>query len=455
MTLVLPRAVAVVLLCVALAHPARTLAQSAEVPATPPVDATAALERWNAKFQATWVRQIKPAFDAAYSGPNSLSTRRETSYSFTATGFFGFRPWRDGEFYFNPEAAQGVPLSGLTGLGGFSNGEMARTAGPNMRLYHARIFLRQTWDLGGGRQSVASDANQLAGAIADRRFVFTVGNLSALDLFDDNSYSHDPRTQFLNWSLMTHGAYDYAADARGYSWGVAAEWFHDAWAARVGRFAQPQQPNQNKLDHRILDHYGDQVELEHGHVLGGQPGRLRLLAFRNRARMARFQDALDHATLNGGTPDIAQVRHAEHVKWGGGVNVEQRLGPDAGVFARASWADGRTETYAFTEIDRSVSGGVVVQGSAWRRGQDAVGFAIARNGLSPERRRYLEAGGISFFIGDGALRYRPETVLEAYYNLGIEKHLWVTLDAQRVFNPAYNGDRGPVTIGSLRLHTEF
>ena len=360
-----------------------------------------------------------------------------------------------GELYVNPEAAQGVPLSGLTGLGGFTNGEIARTAGPTLKLYRARLFLRQTWGMGGEQQVVESDANQLAGVVDQRRWVLTAGNLSVIDIFDDNAYSHDPRTQFLNWSLFTHGAYDFAADARGYSWGVALEWYRDAWAVRAGRFIQPRQPNQQQLDRDIFQHYGDQIELEHAHAIGDQPGKLRVLLFRNRAKMSRFQDALDLAAQTGGTPDINAVRTGEQSKHGFGLNVEQAVSSDIGLFARASCADGRTETYAFTEIDRSLSSGVLIKGSAWKRGQDNVGIAVARNGLSQVRRNYLAAGGFGFFIGDGRLNYRPEAILEVFYNARLAKAAWVTLDWQHILNPAYNAGRGPADVASVRLHTEF
>lgn len=416
---------------------------------------TAETEDWNANFQATYVWQDKRAFSAAYSGPNSLSPDKEKSYSFTATAMLGWRPWVGGELYFNPEAAQGSPLSNLTGLGGFTNGEMARSSGPTLKFYRARLFLRQTWGLGGEQEAVESGPNQLAGMQDKRRWVLTAGNLSVTDLFDGNAYSHDPRTQFLNWSLITHGAFDFAADARGYSWGAAGEWYHDDWVLRAGRFIQPNQPNQQPLDLRIFQHYGDQIELEHAHSLGGQPGKLRLLAFRNRARMSRYQDALDLAARTGGVPSIDAVRNGVQVKRGFGLNLEQALSRDVGLFARASWADGKTEIYAFTEIDRSLSGGLLVQGGSWGRAQDSLGLALARNGLSRVHRSYLAAGGMGFFIGDGRLNYRAEQVYEAFYNLQLAKAAWLTLDWQHIRNPAYNADRGPVNVVSARLHTEF
>ena len=225
-----------------------------------------AYETWNAKFQATYIWQDKSKFSARYSSTNSLVPSRELSYSFTGTAFLGLRPWQGGGLYLNPEVAEGKPLSGLQGFGGFTNGEMARSSGPTLKLYRARLFLRQTWGMGGGQEKVESDQNQLAGSVDKRRFVLTAGNLAVTDIFDANSYSHDPRTQFMNWSIMTQGAYDFAADARGYTWGLAGEWFYDDWVVRAGRFIEPVEPNAQPLDLRIFKHYGDQIELEHAHT---------------------------------------------------------------------------------------------------------------------------------------------------------------------------------------------
>jgi len=412
-------------------------------------------EETSAKFQATYVWQRKSPFDAPYTGPHSLSPDREKSYSLTATAALGIRSWRGGEVYFDPEVTQGVPLSGLTGLGGFTNGEIARTSGPSPTFYRARLFARQTWVFGGESEKAESDANQLAGSGDRRRLVLTVGNLSVLDIFDHNSFSHDPRTQFLNWSLMTHGAYDFAADARGYSWGFALEFLYDDWRLRAGRFIQPKEPNQLALDPRIVKHYGDQIEIERAHALAGRPGKLRFLVFRNVARMARYQDALDLAAQTGGAPDINAVRTVERVKRGFGFNFEQEISPSVGLFGRASRADGQTETYAFTEIDQSLSGGVSLKGGTFGRPQDTLGIAFVRNSLSAEHRDYLAAGGLGFFLGDGALRYRPESILEAYYSLNVAKDTSFSADFQRISNPGYNADRGPATVISARLHYGF
>jgi len=412
-------------------------------------------ERWQIHGQATYVWQHKAAMAAPYTGPNSLVGPRELSYSFTATAALGWRPWAGGELYFNPEAAQGAPLSQLTGLGGFSNGEMARSSGPRLKIYRARLYGRQTWALGDETEAVESDFNQLAGHAARRRIVLTLGNLAVGDLFDHNAYSHDPRSQFLNWSLMAMGAYDFAADARGYSAGAALEWFHDDWTLRGGRFALPKQPNQQELDKQLGRHFGDQLELEHRHTLAGQPGALRALLFHDRTALARFDDALALAARTGTTPDINAVRGPVQDKRGWGLGLEQAIGPRVGLFARWSQADGRTETDAFTEIDRSLSAGLQIDGAAWQRGGDRWGIAWARNGLSAARRNYLAAGGISFFLGDGALRYRPEQVFETYYALQFGKALAISVDGQRILNPGYNADRGPVTLLATRLHAEF
>jgi hypothetical protein len=418
------------------------------------VRAQEAEEAYGAKSQATYVWQRKYPFGAAYTGTNSLTPEIEKSYSFTATAALGARTWKGGEIYLNPEVAQGVPLSHLTGLGGFTNGEIARTTGQTASFYMARAFLRQTWGLGGGRERVESDANQLAGFVDRQRVVLTVGKLSLQDLFDDNAYAKDPRTQFLNWSLMTHGAWDFAADARGYSWGVALEYFDGDWAVRAARFMMPKQSNGLALNPRIFYSFGDQVELERSHTIAGQAGKVRLLAYRNEADMGGYRDALANASATGSTPDLATSRQ-RRVKYGFGINLEQSVSSDAGVFARASWNNGEAETFAFTEIDRSISAGTLIKGSLWGRATDSFGLAAVMNGISGPHRDYLAAGGLGFFIGDGQLTYRTENIFETFYSLGTVKDLWVSLGFQRIFNPAYNADRGPVSVASARLHYGF
>ena len=415
-------------------------------------------ESFNAKFQATYIWQKKPAFNAPYSGINSLLPRAEKSYSFTSTAYLGLRLAKNTELYFNPEVVQGVPMSGLTGLGGLTNAELQKTAGANPIIYRARLFVRQTYNLGDDRETVASDANQLGGLRSKDRVVLSVGNLAVSDIFDANAYAHDPRTQFMNWSFLTHGAYDFAADSRGYSWGAAVEYYTGDWVIRAGRFMMPRESNGLVLNRALAKIYGDQLELEKAYELAGKPGKVRLLLFRNQAVMGRFDDAL--AAAGGGIPVIAQVRRLR-TKKGAGINVEQALTDNSGVFARLARSDGASEAYAFAEIDSSLSFGTQVKGAAWGRGADTLGLAYAQNGLSAPHRAILAAGGNGFFVGDGRLNYRPESIVEGYYSIGLaEKSSFLqrtalTLGAQYIRNPAYNADRGPVRVFSVRLHTEF
>jgi high affinity Mn2+ porin len=416
---------------------------------------TAETETVGAHYQLTYIWQNKPGFDAAYSGPNSLVPESEMSNTFTATAYFGFRPWTGGEIYFNPEVNQGKVFSNVTGLGGFPNGEVTRASGPTLQYYRQRLFLRQTWNRGGEEVKLASDINQLAGIVDRNRFVLTAGNFSTLDIFDNNAYAKDTRRQFMNWGHMTYAAYDYAADARGFGWGAAGEWYQGDWVLRFGRMTGPVTPNDLPVDFDILNHYGDQVEVEHGHEWRGQPGKIRVLAWRNRAVLARYRDAMNYGLANNQVPDIFKVRNGEQFKYGLGINLEQAVTPTLEVFVRAMQADGATETYAFTEADQSIAAGMSLQGAGWGRAQDTLGISLMRNALSNDRREYLEAGGISFFIGDGHLQYQPENIFETYYSLNVVKGAWVTLDFQRFVNPAYNADRGPVNIFGVRLHTEF
>jgi high affinity Mn2+ porin len=414
----------------------------------------AATQSWDAKFQSTYVWQSKQPFSAAYSGPNSLSTNYEKSYSFTATGYFGARLWESAEVYLNPELVQGVPMSNLVGLGGLTNGELQKTAGAKPKLYNARLFLRQSVRLDSEREEVSSDFNQLAGSRYKNRVVVTIGNLAVSDIFDANSYAHDPRTQFLNWGLLTHGAYDFAADSRGYSWGGAVEYYDHDWAFRVGRFLQPRQSNGLPLDWRFFVHYGDQLEIEHGYQWGNLPGKIRLLAFRNVIVAGAYRDALSAAAQTGSMPDVGTVRKQQS-KYGVGINWEQALSPDVGIFARIAANNGATETYAFAEIDRSLSSGITARGQEWGRPDDVFGAAIAQNGLSAVHRDYVAAGGLGFFVGDGRIRYRAEQIIETYYNINLRKGSALGFGFQRIFNPAYNADRGPVSVSSARLHIEF
>ena len=433
-------------------------------------------ERWNAFGQATYIWHRQQAFSAAYTSlngtPNSLLPDKGRSFTTTVTGFFGRRAWQGGELYFAPEIISELPLSGLRGLAGsIQNGELEKNGAVTPTLYLSRAFLRQTWGLGGDSSRVESGPLQLAGPVDSRRFVLTAGNLSVIDLFDRLAYAGDVRQQFLNMNFLTYAAYDFAADARGYSLGVAGEVYHDDWVMRFGRFLGPRNPNQLRLNLQIMNHYGDQFELEHRHEFAGLPGKLRLLAYRNVENMGRFDDAVNtfandpgrNATTcsgfnydsgNAGAPDLCWARK-RNTKIGLGLAAEQKISANAGIFFRGMKSDGKTEVFSYTASDSSVSLGAIVGGAAWGRVRDTVGLGYAQNWISATHVRYLNLGGIDGFIGDGRISYKPERAVEAYYNINLNKRFWLTMDWQRVANPAYNSDRGPVTLLGARLHAEF
>ena len=442
---------------------------AAEVgPATPPAvevdERPAWLARalrpddWSANFQTTYIWQMHPGFSAQppgllpANGAHSLSSQHETGYTLTATLFLGHRLWRGAELFFNPEVLQSTTMSDLHGLGGLSNGENQKAADTTARLYIARAFLRQTIRLGGSEAPVEAGANQFGGQVSSRRLVLTVGQMALIDLFDNNAFARDPRAQFFNWALMAGGASDYAADARGYTVGFAVEYYRDDWAFRFGHFAQPKESNGLPLDYRLWAHFGENLEVEHHHALWGRKGSVRVTPFLNYANMGGFSDAV--VAAQGGIPVLANVRR-DRAKLGFGVGLDQNLTRDLGLFGRYSWNDGRTETYAFAEIDRSLTTGLSMHGRLWFRPGDTVAAAFVQNGLSDPHRDFLAAGGLGNFLGDGWLSYQPERVFEAYYSFRAFAGLWLTLDGQYVMNPGYNTNRGPVKFVGCRLHFEY
>jgi high affinity Mn2+ porin len=413
-------------------------------------------DRFLVKGQATYIAQTKPALSAAYTLPgyNSLSTKTEQSHTATATAYLGARLWRGAEFYLNEEMVIGVPLSDLHGLAAVPNSEIQKASGPTPLFYVPRAFLRQTWGLGGDAEQVTSGLNQLAGATQPDRIVLSVGKLSVMDIFDGNAYAHDGRRDFLNWVNVAGGAYDYAADVRGYSIGATLEYYDDNWAFRAGRFMVPRESNGLQLNFSIANFHGDQLEVERSHELGSLPGKIRALAFRNVALMGRFDDALAYAGQSGGNPDAANVRRP-NIKYGYLFGMEQAIVKGLGVYGRLSWNNGQTEMFSYTEVERCASVGVTISGNRWGRESDTVGIAHTANGLSTIHQNYLAAGGTGFLIGDGRLNYRTEQLSELYYSVKVGKETWVTASWQYIANPAYNADRGPVEIFGVRVHTEF
>ena len=409
---------------------------------------------WNVHAQTTFLEQAYPSFRSPYVGPNSLSGTGQGRETWTTTAFLGWRVWDGGEVYFNPEADQGFGFNLTHGLAGFSNGEAQKGGAPFPRVRAMRYFLRQTFGLGGEQEDVADGPNQLPGKRDIDRVTLTVGRIAVNDIFDANSYAHDPRADFMNWSLWESAAFDMPSDLPGFTRGAVVELNRKDWAVRVGAFEVPTEPNSDTLSFRTVSTI---AEVEERHTLFGQPGKLRVGGFANRVRTANFSDVFATLAADPTLETMTATALARRQNWRYGVyaNLEQQVVQDVGVFARASWNDGRSESVSFTDVDRSLAGGVSIKGSFWGRKDDTVGIGAAVNALSAPHRAWFAAGGLGLLIGDGQLNYRTEDILEAYYAWVIQKGLVTTFDYQFIANPAYNADRGPVSIFSARVHAEW
>ena len=323
---------------------------------------------------------------------------------------------------------------------------------PYVRLQ--RAFARYTINLGGEDSAVTSSANQVATHKTADNITITLGKLSAVDIFDTNIYAHDPRADFLNWAIVDSGAYDYAADAWGYTYGVVTEWTLSWWTWRVGAFDLSKVPNDTALE-SDFSQFEAVTEFEARHNLLPQPGKVKLLLFANRGRMAKYTDAVRLSQLTGMTPDVALVRQYD-TRAGAALNIEQGLSPQIGFFARLSMNDGSKEAYEFTEINRSVAMSLAIKGAAWGRPDDTVGISGVVNSISAAARRYFAAGGLGILIGDGQLpRASWEKIAELYYSAAVTRGISLAFDFQHAAAPAYDAARGPVNILGLRLHAEF
>jgi high affinity Mn2+ porin len=420
----------------------------------PPQEDPAA-EQWAIHGQSTFVGQFQPAFRSPYQGPQSLSPAAKGRETFDATIYAGFRPWPGAEIWINPEADQGFGLSNSFGAAGYPSGE-AYKLGQNDPYYRmARAFFRQTIDLGGETQKVDPDLNQLGGTQTANRVVITIGKLSVVDIFDTNKYAHDPRGDFLNWSIIDIGTFDYAADAWGTTYGAAAEWYQDRWTARAGLFDLSNEPNSIHLGFPLLRQTQFVAELEERHTLWEQPGKLKFLYWLTGGNLGSYMDALALAAATGATPSTSTVRRYR-TKYGIGLNLEQQLTSDLGMFVKAGWTQGGVEEVDFTDIDKTIAIGLALTGTRWGRPADTVGLAAAANQISHAAKLYFAAGGLGGIIGDGQLPAAgPEQIIETYYSFAAFGFAKVTGDYQFVNNPAYNRRRGPVSIFALRLHAEF
>ncbi len=443
------------LLCAsALAFSAVTLVATADQTngLSPAAGADAVREQfWNWHVQNTDTVQYHPGFSSRYSGPNSLNSVSEVKETVSLDILLGIRLWRGAEFHLDGLMWQGFGFADTRGVDGFPNGEAFRlgTEVPNVNF--PRVFIRQTIGLGGQQESVEDDQFQLAGRRDVSRVTLTFGRMSAKDIFDNNAYANDSRTQFMNWALMANEAWDYPGDSLGYITGFAAELNQPKWAIRYGIFQMPKVSNGTALDFHLLEAWGMVTEFERRYSIGSRPGTVRFLAFLNRAHMGRYQAALDSPTR---PADITATRAYRH-KYGFGLNLEQELAKNIGAFGRLGWSEGKNEAWVFSDVDRTATLGLSIKGEPWKRPNDTIGLAGVLNGLSRVHRDFLAAGGTGILAGDGALSYGLEEILETYYDLLVWKTIHVSLDYQFINHPAFNRDRGPVSVFGARLHWSF
>jgi high affinity Mn2+ porin len=420
-----------------------------------PVDAPGdADETWSLHGQTTLTEQYHPAFTSPYRGTNSLDPGSRGDETWDVTLFAGLRLWSGGEAYVNPEVDQGFGLSDTYGVAAFPSGEAYKVGSVPPYVKLPRLFFRQTFDLGGDTQKIDAAANQLGGARTADNVIVTIGKISVTDIFDNNSYAHDPRADFLNWAVIDAGAFDYAADSWAYTYGGAVEWTQSWWTLRTGVFDLSKVPNMPHLETNFSQ-FEIVSEAEERHKLFGRDGKLKLLGFLNRGRMGDYNDAVAFAELTHTTPNVALVRNYAS-RPGASLNFEQGVTDTLGLFARASINDGSKETYEFTDINRSLSLGLSLKGADWSRPDDTVGFAEEAAGISSAARNYFASGGLGILVGDGKLpQYGLENVVETYYSAKVTSWFTATFDYQFIANPAYNPERGPVSVFTVRLHGEF
>jgi high affinity Mn2+ porin len=410
-------------------------------------------ERFAIHGQLTYVEQNVGSFDAPYAGANSLIPHqgRETT---DATLYIGFRLWPAAEAWLVPEIDEGFGLSNTLGVAGFPSGEAYKLGKNKPYLRLPRAFVRQTVNLGESTEAVEGGADQLGGSRSPDRLVFTLGKFGVTDIFDANQYAHDARADFLNWTAVDAGTFDYAADAWGFTVGVAAEWYSGVWTSRFGLFDLSDVPNSVHLEPGAHE-FEMVIEEERRHQVLGEPGKLLITAYRNRGRMGLLDAAVALSEQTGGAPDLAAVRQYRS-RDGVSISLEQQLVQDLGLFARAGKAGGNVEAYEFTDVDETVSLGLSLRGSRWLRPQDTLAIVGIENRISGTRERYFNSGGLGILVGDGRLPHPgPEQIVETYYSARIVRQAFVTFDYQHVTNPGYNRDRGPVSILGLRVHWQF
>lgn len=413
-------------------------------------------QRFWVSAQANFIRQQHPTFPAAYSGPNSFLPGAEHATSRVETLYTGFQITPQLEILADVESAGGAGLSNALGIAGFTNVDVVRNPTLGEKPYFARAMLHYTIPLSKETTEATRNPLSLSYTVPVRRLELRLGKMSTVDFFDLNSVGSDSHLQFMNWTVVNNGAYDYAADTRGYTYGFVAEYYAPTWAARFGEMLMPTVANGIKLDWDLARARAENFEVElHPALMRSRATVVRLLGFVNHADMGNYREAIDGYLLGeNAVPDITLYRKQGTVKYGFGPNMEQELTPWWRAFGRLGWNDGATESFAYTEVDRTAEAGTDFRGKIWRRPQDKVGAAFVANGLSGDHRRYLALGGLGFILGDGALTYGLEKIFETYYTAHIWRGVYVAFDYQHITNPGYNEARGPASILSFRLHIE-
>lgn len=407
--------------------------------------------------QLNIIAQGNPSFPAAYSGPNSFGPKAQAAASRVLTLYTGINFNDNAQVIVDIESAGGHGLSNGAGIAGFTDLDIVRTPNLGQAPYLARFLVEKTFSLGGGKIENDRDFLSLAPSVPARRLEVWVGKFSTVDFFDVNPVGSDSHLQFMNWTVDNNGAYDYAANTRGYTWGAVAQFYDRNWALRFGEAMMPKVANGENLDADLGRAHSENLELElDPALLPRRATSLRFLSYVNHADMGSYRDAIDGFLAGeSSVPDITLSRRQGRVKYGFGANVFQEAGGGVRLFGRWGWNDGRNESFAYTEVDRTVSFGGDVAGSRWRRRLDKAGAAFVVNEISGDHRRYLQLGGKGFMLGDGGLSYGLEQIAEAYYTCHFWRGVFGSVDLQHVDNPGYNRARGPVFVPSLRLHVDF
>lgn len=458
-------AVAALALCTQRAHALDTALVAADTAASAATEAPSPASDWPQLLAAqySFIEQRQSTLASPYQGALSLHPQGDRQATHTVGFYTGWAPLSWGQLYLDAEKFMGAGVSGATGLGGLTNGDVIRQGAPGLKkeFYIARLYARFMLPLGAEVAPVSRGQDQVPGTEAVRRLELKVGRLSLADDFDRNSYANSTRTQFLNWSLWNNTAWDFAADTRGYTDGFVIGYTSLRWSLKYGMFRMPLYANGQTLE-TLLRARGENLELTLAPPAVSTI--VRLLAYRNTARMGDYAAALTAAAATGAAPDVAATDQQGRHKTGFGVNTEQPLADDGdtGLFLRLGWQDGRTEDFAFTEVDRQASAGGQLSGVHWARGEDRLGVGFVLDGLSDVHRDYLAAGGSGFLLGDGRLNYAHEQILETYYRAqwswvrgGVALRAQLTPDFQYIQSPGFNQDRGPVRFYALRVHLEY